>query len=538
MPALEALPAVSSSPAVAGDREWEAPRPLVTFFLDRDRFALPMEAVREIIRLPVTIPVPLAPPALVGVTNLRGVVLPILDLRTCLALPVVASSEATRVVVVETAGTTVGLVVDRIDQVVEVAATAIDEDGAIQSTLAAELLAGVVRQEGSPLTQLLALEHLVAGQLISPDRGVGGERGEVEAPPARGGKEVEEDERAMVQLVTFFVHEQEHALDLGVVQEIVRLPEEVSRVPGCSSEILGLIRLRGRTLPLLSLRRTLGFADTELNEHSRVVVLGGEEERVGVVVDRVREVLHLERDALEPVPSLLCRATEEEAITALCHLEGGRRLISLLSAAHLLHHRAVAAARVARTDDNQETTMKDEEEYEGEGVQEQERQLVVFHLLDQEYAVGVEVVQEIIRIPEQMTRVPRTPEFISGIVNLRGAVLPVVDMRRRFDLDAAEASERQRIIVLDLHGHATGFIVDAVYEVLRLPVSQIETAPHLSDDQTRLMGRVANLTEGGRMIFVIEPGELLDAEELSMLAAMEREGERNPETATATEAEA
>jgi purine-binding chemotaxis protein CheW len=122
------------------------------------------------------------------------------------------------------------------------------------------------------------------------------------------------------------------------------------------------------------------------------------------------------------------------------------------------------------------------------------------------------------RRPDELTRVPKAPEFIEGVMNLRGAVIPVVDQRRRFDLPAAEESERQRVIVITFDGLRAGFLVDGASELVKIPSSAIGPAPELSDEQVRLISRVANLPE--RMILIVDAPQLLDRRELGLLRQM------------------
>jgi len=128
-------------------------------------------------------------------------------------------------------------------------------------------------------------------------------------------------------------------------------------------------------------------------------------------------------------------------------------------------------------------------------------------------------VQEILRVPAELTQVPQTPDFIEGVVNLRGAVLPVVDQRRRFALAQAARNERQRIMVLGIGGTRTGFIVDQVLEVLRIPRSAMQPAPRLSERQAGIIPRVANLAAQKRMVLILEAPRLLDSEEVAALEA-------------------
>lgn len=93
-------------------------------------------------------------------------------------------------------------------------------------------------------------------------------------------------------------------------------------------------------------------------------------------------------------------------------------------------------------------------------------QLVVFNLGKEEYAVDISYAQEIIRIPE-FTKLPNVPSFIEGIINLRGKVIPVFDLKKRFDIDQTERGSDSRLLILELDGMTAGIIVDDVSEVMR-----------------------------------------------------------------------
>lgn len=103
-------------------------------------------------------------------------------------------------------------------------------------------------------------------------------------------------------------------------------------------------------------------------------------------------------------------------------------------------------------------------------------QLVTFKIADEEFGVEILAVQEIIRIM-QITTVPRAPAFIEGVINLRGKVIPVIDMRKRFGLPVVERDSQTRIIVMEFNQKIVGFLVDAVSEVLRIPADTVEAPP-------------------------------------------------------------
>ena len=107
------------------------------------------------------------------------------------------------------------------------------------------------------------------------------------------------------------------------------------------------------------------------------------------------------------------------------------------------------------------------------------------------------------------------------MINLRGTVLPVIDQRARLGLPVIERSEGQRIMVYMLGGLRTGFIVDSVAEVLRIPKAQIAPAPALSDEQSRLISRVANLQGAKRLVMLIDPQHLLQGSEMQAVQGMQ-----------------
>jgi purine-binding chemotaxis protein CheW len=153
-----------------------------------------------------------------------------------------------------------------------------------------------------------------------------------------------------------------------------------------------------------------------------------------------------------------------------------------------------------------------------------DEQFIVFWLGDQEYGLPVGAVDEVTRPPEQIARLPRAPAFVDGVINLRGNIVPVIDLRRRFELTPKEQAGGRRILVLAVSSAKTGFLVDGVSEIMKVPAGAIRASPELSAEQMRLIGRVANMEAQGRMILLIDPTHLLDQVEGAVLAAFGRGG--------------
>lgn len=118
---------------------------------------------------------------------------------------------------------------------------------------------------------------------------------------------------------------------------------------------------------------------------------------------------------------------------------------------------------------------KEEGDLIGEGVI---IQLVSFLIEDVEYGVDILVVHEILRFPE-ITRLPNTPKFIRGVINLRGNVIPVVDIRSRFGFSGAPVTDLTRVIVIETNEKLVGLLVDNVHQVVRIPQSNVDPPSEL-----------------------------------------------------------
>lgn len=490
-------------------------RQFVTFLAGGEVFAVDMAPVQEIIRVPNVVRVPLAPRTLEGLSNLRGRVLPIISLRRTFGFAEQAHDDSTRAVVIDL-GQPLGFVVDRVASVINVEPANIEGVGGIRGTVKSELLTGILKKVGGfEMVMVLDFAKLIAQEFaeIAALARAGASTGLSSSMTAADEDDTDTDE---LQLVSFSVAEQEYAIEISSVQEIVQVPEKIVHVPNSPAHVLGLMTLRERLLPLVSLRSLFGLPVHAMDERCRVVVISLGASAVGVVTDAVSEVLRVPGNMVDAMPALLARDGDLSDISRICRLDNGKRLVSIISADNMFRHSMVkdVLKTVASMDEGNRKDVEDE------GGSDDEEQVVVFHLASGEFGVPIESVQEIVRIPEELTHVPRAPSFVEGVINLRGSVLPVIDQRKRLDLPSIERNDRQRIMVFLISGVRTGFIVDAVTEVLKIPKSAIENAPKLSAEQSRLLGRVANLEKQKRMIQLIEPSHLIDAADTATLASM------------------
>jgi len=144
-------------------------------------------------------------------------------------------------------------------------------------------------------------------------------------------------------------------------------------------------------------------------------------------------------------------------------------------------------------------------------------QLVSFKIGDEEFGVDILKVQEINRMLE-VTRVPNAPEYVDGVINLRGKVIPIIDLRRRFGMERKEHDKNTRVVVVELNGKVVGFVVDAVSEVLRIPKSVTEPPPSIvagiEADYITAVGKLED-----RLLILLDLEKVLMAVESTPLAA-------------------
>jgi purine-binding chemotaxis protein CheW len=486
---------------------------LLIFRIAGETFGLRLATIAEITRLPELARMPLVPRCLLGLANLRGIVLPVISLRILLQLPDLEANEQSRVVVLR-GDAPVGFLVDRIERLLRVAPDQLQPDEAGAGTIDPTLLDGVIKgAEGKNTIKILNPPRLLAGQLSQLGVPATGPAGR---PSVTVAGSAATPTQAQVSLLSLSLGQQEYGLPLDRVREIIPLPDHISEMPRPETAVLGVMTLQDRLLPIVSLRALLGLpAAGERQQRSKIVVVTLGNGAVGVVADATREILRISPDIIDPAPALLTRGEGEAEISSICRVDNGRRLIALLSPDQLF--RPDLVRRILA-----EQGTADDPQSQPEASAMAHEQFIIFRLGKQDYGIPIAAVAEIARPPEEITQLPKAPSFIDGVMNLRGSVVPIINLRRRFDLDATEHATSQRILILSVGGVAAGFLVDSVSEIMKAQIDAIHPAPEVSQEQMRLISRVINLEADGRLVLLVDPAQLLDQVEADVLAKFER----------------
>jgi purine-binding chemotaxis protein CheW len=451
----------------------------LTVMVGDQMHALAADKVVEVIRRPTATRVPHGPPALTGVCNLRGVVLPLVSLARLMGKDAGAEQ---RVVVLDHGGP-VGLLVDAVQRFGD-----IEQSDALHQVDFGKLLdAGFKRAVSSGPTL----------------RRVGN------APRAAAGR------AATRVLVSFLVNAQSFALPLTAVVEVLRMPGEIARVSHSHPAALGVASVRDTLLPIFSLAGLLGFADPKTDRSGdRVLVVEHEQSRIGLVVDSIASIVRLDEADIDKVPAVLQRGSGEAELDAIGRPGGGKPLISILSARKLFANELVEEAVSSRSQEKQAMDV-------GQDALGKQEQIVVFDLGEERYGLPIAAVEEVLRLPDTITRVPNAPRFVTGIINLRGRPVPIIDQRQRFDAPPAGEAVQPRVIIISVGRLQAGFVVDAVSEIRSIASADLIAAPSLSSELSPVFQRVANIQEDdGRLILLIDPEQLLSRAEQDVMASI------------------
>jgi chemotaxis signal transduction protein len=602
---------------------------LVTFLLKDEEFGFDIMSVQEIIRLPKMAKVPRTPAYVDGIANLRGVVLPVIDMRTRFGMERAEETDRTRVLVVDIEGVKTGLRVDRVKQVARVLRSEIEPPPAAIRGTSSDYLDGVVKlDKGQRIVMALNAAHVCD---IGVSRKAASSNGAASGPGTAttndtSDKSVSTDAEVQ-KMVTFRIAKEEFAFSMEHVREILRV-QTPNQVPDVPDYVLGVLTVRGQILPVIDLRRLLqqrSFAEEFAescrplreeyerwieqtgksfagNSHSKVsasvteslrkwiaetnsssqslmedlakartlnervikqlldrtkyeecgdgeaaracgedVLSAGletvaalcrfeqqiaqnihEDQRIivvdsggfvlGLVVDHVHEVLNVPKNLIEPPPLITSSGGME--LSGVAKLEDGSRLIMVLDVSSLMKDQKLRDVQNTSHRGAEQKKIVEIQRAGSEAQEMSEVQLVTFMLGAEEFGVPISQIQEIDRLG-RITKVPNAAQFIEGITNLRGEVIPVLDTRRRFELEAKPSDDRTRIIIVDLGGIKTGLVVDSVREVLNLARKDIAPPPEAigSGIDQQFISGIGKVDAGKRMIVLLDVERILSRQE-------------------------
>ncbi|WP_321891478.1 chemotaxis protein CheW [Paraburkholderia tropica] len=429
-----------------------------SFHLADTELALPVSALQEVVNHPEALtPVPLAPSYLLGLFNLRGTLIPVVDLRQLLNLRDEGVAGARKIAIVEAAAGRVGLQFDATgeilrvpkDQVIEIAMAEGSAPSAIGSVLKLD--------GGERILQVLSADALLRLRDVP----------HLAEPAARStARRAQQGQRR--QNVSFKVGGTALALPMGAIQEIIRVPA-LQHSPLADDVCIGMLNLRGATVPVLDFGNFLGFSrapeDTTSADERRIVILHRDDLYFGLLVDEVASIVACRDDELLPMPSY--GNAHRSLFSGYLAAEGaeGASGVLLVNADALYAHARVASLAAGHRDLYRKAT-------EAAGVAQKRgtgtRQTLVTFRIGQLLGVRITELREVIDYRHDTVKTPGLPAFVRGVLNLRGVLVTVIDVRAMYAMPPYEDLTRAKILIVEHHGEKYGLLVDSIEDIITL----------------------------------------------------------------------
>lgn len=484
-----------------------------SFHLGQTELALPVAVLQEVVNYPAAVtPVPLAPDHLLGLFNLRGTLIPIVDLRQLLHLPDDGVRATSKIAIVELGEMRVGLLFDTTGEILRVPAA--QRIAFERADHAAPVISGALKLDGGErILQILS----AAALLGLPDV--------PQLHHRAGAAERRAQQAQRRQTVSFRVAGAHLALPMAAIQEIIRVPA-MHPSPLADEVCMGMLNLRGTTVPVLDFARFMGLSrdDTPARaeaqaaygtaaDERRIVVLNQHDVHVGLMVDEVRSIVAYRDDELLAMPAYSRRHV---ALFAGCLGNEGRDSIILLNAEALCtHERITAVAQGHRNLYRDKPQSATATRQRGGGARETYVTFRLGHLL----GVRIGQLREVIDYSDEVVVAPGAPDFVRGVLQLRRELVTVIDVRAMYAMPPYEDLAQAKILIVEHRGEKYGLVVDAVDNIITIEAASRIPVPAM------LMRQLANGWGKGMTEAVELPGRgalmLMDLATLCERAALE-----------------
>jgi purine-binding chemotaxis protein CheW len=436
-----------------------------SFHLGEIELALSASMLQEVVNYPSSMTrVPMGPPFLLGLFNLRGALIPIVQLAQLLQLPATDASDESKIAIIEIEGARVGLLFDRTGEILRVRGSQVipfeqddDQGGMIE---------GAIRMAGGDrILQVLAAGKLVRLRDIPRPQQSASERHDLVR------RNIQAQRR---QSVSFLVAGNRMALPMSAIHEIIRVPE-LQRSMLADERCLGLLNLRGHTVPVIDFARFLHLASTdaeltkgceknveERDDERRIIVIKRNDVHLGMLVGEVESIVGYVESELLPIPSF---NPANRSLFAGCISNGNERDIILidpdvlrndsalveLTAGHRALYEAVDGDQSGVHGDNRVV-----------------RETYVTFKLDQLMGLRIEQLREVIDYSHDLMQPPDAPDYVRGLLNLRHTLVTVVDLRALYGMRAMVDAAMAKILIVEQDGEKYGLIVDAIQNIVTI----------------------------------------------------------------------
>ena len=297
---------------------------------------------------------------------------------------------------------------------------------------------------------------------------------------------------------------EKYAISSHLVREILLPTDDITVIVDSDPEVIGMITLRNKVLVALDLRTIFGMQKSQ-HEKSRYIIVERENSTLAFYVDMIDKIIDINIEDIEIIPEKF----KNDNINGVIEIKG--ELTSLISDTFIKNTIAQAKSTVQN---NQVNVTQDSEDQEDEISEE----VVIFDIENEKYAFDIEEVEEIIKLGT-ITPLPESPDFINGIINLRGEIIPIVSLHKRLGFKE-KIFDSSKVFVCRILGQKIGFIVDAITDVTQIKEENIASKSH----KNKLFSEVIVLEKSENIILKLATNCIFtDAEFEAVLSEVQKE---------------
>lgn len=468
---------------------------MVVFQVGEEEFAFRIYDIKEIIRIPSMTKVHNAPFYVTGLCSLRGGLLPAIDSRKLFGMPDKEYTDSSRIVVSDIYGEKFGLIVDRISEVISVEESAIKEPpGTIKEIDGGAVDGILLLDDGKRVVMVLDTHKIIKA----------GDVEEYSNQPAEGvdnscqASNIEDLKEE--QIVIFNIGNEEYAFSINCVKEIIRMPD-ITKTPNTSAYIEGMLSIRNQLLAAINLRSVLGMEYKQPDEYSRIVIINTGNLTFGVIVDKVSQVMRVKKSSFKESRQGTF-GTRMEIVRGFFNLDNGNRLVMALEPHKLVSVEDINCIL------NEDCEKNEKNKTINTGKQENNlKHIVIFKLDEEEFGIDISNIKEINRLND-IVHFPGAPHFIDGMTNLRGDVIPLLNLKALFNKNLCNY-QSSKFLVVESGNKRAGIRIDYVSEVLRFSKKYLEEPPKAFDRNDNYIDKIVKLNDGKRIVLILKPDVLL-----------------------------
>jgi len=426
-----------------------------SFLLGGNEFALAVKNVQEVVNPPAHYTqIPLSPEYLVGMFNLRGSIIPVVDLHSILKIEDKDSqSENKKIAIVECRQVLIGLVFDSTGEVFR--SREEEKSDFSYPDSRHQVIQGAFKlNEGRRIIQIVDPEALFSLEQV-PHQNTSRSHAQSLLKKNRGSRQ---------QCISFFTGPSRCALSIDAIQEILKL-ENMKGSMLTAKHYIGTLEIRGNLVPVMDFASMLGYREPDrklahTNENRRVLVLRFEKELFGLMVDSIESIVTYFSEDLLPFPVL---GDEKKKMFTGCVSRENEDDIVFLN-----HQEILSSSEISEiTHGHSKIYQAAERQAQLRIHKGQTKTYITFHL-ESLYAVGIHEIREIIDLPETLLHPPGLPAYFRGVLNLRGDLVTIVDTRGMYGITNTSEKTLQRVLIFESKGGKFGLVVDAVDGIISL----------------------------------------------------------------------